>query len=229
MIINILVPDNAVSIDGEIQHFDLTTLVEETLWAMRFDTVSGVGEVEYDDEFHTNEKIISIEPFQPIIDLFEDRKTLVKEAAQVDLDEVVVIYENDNQVTMTLADANTAGVDFIALTLEQVIELKITALRKSFENESLLPVEVDSNSWNGGQESVIHINNKIISTEFNGDTNGELYNIDNNAVPLTVAEMKTVSVGLSTAFEVLFAKFQQKKADITLCSPDITCISNISW
>lgn len=64
--------DDTVILDDYLMNFDLAGLINDSIWAVQWNSES--GEIEYKDD--TEEKIDSISQFQPIIDKFHELKSI---------------------------------------------------------------------------------------------------------------------------------------------------------
>ena len=69
-------------------------------------------------------------------------------------------------------------------------------------------------TWKGGYDSASRINNKTLIMEYNNDTTGVIYDIDDEPHLLSLSEIKQISYDIAIAYEATYVSYQTRNKDI---------------
>ena len=98
--------------------------------------------------------------------------------------------------------------------LKSAKEKQTQKLQGEFLKESNKNVVSNTVNWKGGYDSASRINNKTLLMEFNNDTKGTIYDIDDEPHEFTLAEIKQISYDIGKQYEDTYVSYQNKNKAI---------------
>lgn len=120
MKLTIITSDNLVSIDGLVQIFDYSALINSNVWAVQWDGSSGSEEI-----IDVGSSLIeNLDNYQLVIDEFYTRDSTVNIATEIVFGIVQVIYLSERIDTMTTSEADASGIVFTPISLESALTTK---------------------------------------------------------------------------------------------------------
>ena len=227
MKLTIIKEDNLVQINGVIQYFDLSTLVDANIWAVQWNETAGHIE-KIDGE---NIDINSLAEFQNVINEYNNRNASVDQAEQVDYDKVIVQYLSGRIEENTVTEAHAAGITFTALTLEDKQAKRLSEIEVDRNNAIDAPV-TSSALGSAHTYQAKSANRQFLNDLITLGNGGKFTCVDVNGVKArrehTHEQLLTLAADIQAAVTQCFEQYETL-AQTIMSANDATDFNAIQW
>lgn len=143
---------------------------------------------------------------------------------------MAIVPANDPQVTEWVNAGNTIfPYEPPSQTADEARTAKLSELKSTYEEQSVVSVGSAGFVWNGGEASAHRINGKAETMLHMSTPLGSIYDVDNIPHEMSAQSIKDIAADISVSYELVFTKYQVDKNEVQTCGDNIICINAVTW